>query len=92
MPQDLLQQIAFELNKRYRLRYKTKLEFSYDANVDEKTIRRVLNGSQNISILLLNRLCCALDTTILELFQSIDKSEVDHKKNPAVGQDLNIEL
>lgn len=91
MPQELLEQIAFELNKRYRLRYQTKLEFSYDANVDERTIRRVLKGSQNISILLLHRLCLALDITILELFQSIDKSEIEQKKNPAQRQDLNVE-
>jgi len=48
------------------------LDFSYAANVDEKTIRRILNGNQNISILLLHNICNALDISIYELFQSIE--------------------
>jgi len=72
MSQELLQKIACELNKRYKERYLTKLDFSYAANVDEKTIRRILKGNQNISILLLHNICNALDISIYELFQSIE--------------------
>ena len=72
--------IAIELNKRYQEKYPTKLEFSYGADVDEKTIRRVLNGKQNISIILLHQICQALDITIMELFQSIESSH-EHDVN-----------
>ena len=72
MPQELLMKIATEINKRYQEKYPTKLEFSYAADVDEKTIRRVLNGKQNISIILLHQICQALDITIMELFHCID--------------------
>ena len=61
MPQELLMKIAVEINKRYQEKYPTKLEFSYAANVDEKTIRRVLNGKQNISLVLIDRICKVLD-------------------------------
>jgi transcriptional regulator with XRE-family HTH domain len=56
--------------------YTSKLDFSYSANVDEKTIRRILKGDQNISILLLHQICLALDTSIGELFQSIEENTV----------------
>jgi transcriptional regulator with XRE-family HTH domain len=72
MPEDLLLKIATEINKRYKERYPTKLYFSYAADVDEKTIRRVLNGNQNMSILLLHNICCALDISLYELFKSIE--------------------
>ena len=72
MSQELLHKIACEITKRYQERYPTKLDFSYAADVDEKTIRRVLNGNQNMSILLLHNICCALDISLYELFQSIE--------------------
>ena len=81
MPQELLMKIAAEINKRYQEKYPTKLEFSYAADVDEKTIRRVLNGKQNISILLLHQICRALDMTVLELLNSIDNLPNDDSCN-----------
>jgi transcriptional regulator with XRE-family HTH domain len=75
MSQELLQKIACEITKRYQEMYPTKLDFSYAADVDEKTIRRVLNGSQNISILLLHNICSALGISIYELFQSIELAQ-----------------
>ena len=81
MPEELLMKIAAELNKRYVEKYPTKLEFSYAADVDEKTIRRLLNGKQNISILLLNQICQALDMTVLELLNSIDTLPNDDSCN-----------
>lgn len=75
MSQELLQKIACELNKRYKERYLTKLEFSYEANVDEKTIRRILQGRQNISIILLKKVCEAVDLSLSDLFQLIENHD-----------------
>lgn len=73
MSKEILEKLALEINSRYKDRYPSKLEFSYSADVDEKTIRRILKGDQNISILLLHQICMALDTSIGELFQSIEE-------------------
>jgi DNA-binding XRE family transcriptional regulator len=75
MSQELLQKIACELNKRYKERYLTKLDFSYAANVDEKTIRRILQGRQNISIILLKKVCEAVDLSLSDLFQLIENRD-----------------
>jgi transcriptional regulator with XRE-family HTH domain len=73
---EILEKLAGEINIRYMKCYSSKLDFSYSANVDEKTIRRILKGDQNISILLLHQICLALDTSIGELFQSIEENTV----------------
>lgn len=75
MSKEILEKLAIEINIRYVDRYPSKLDFSYSADVDEKTIRRILKGDQNISIILLNQICIALDTSIGELFQSIEEKK-----------------
>lgn len=75
MSKEILEKLAIEINIRYVDRYPSKLVFSYSADVDEKTIRRILKGDQNISIILLNQICIALDTSIGELFQSIEEKK-----------------
>jgi transcriptional regulator with XRE-family HTH domain len=72
MSKEILEKLATEIQSRYEDRYPSKLEFSYSADVDERTIRRILKGNQNISILLLHQICLALDTSIGELFHSIE--------------------
>ncbi len=72
MSKEILEKLAIEINIRYMDRYPSKLDFSYSADVDEKTIRRILKGDQNVSIMLLHQICMALDTSIGELFQSIE--------------------
>lgn len=76
MSKEILEKLAIEINIRYMDRYPSKLDFSYSADVDEKTIRRILKGNQNISIMLLHQICMALDTSIGELFQSIEEKKV----------------
>lgn len=75
MAKELLEILATEIHNRYKVRYPSKLEFSYSADVDERTIRRILKGDQNISILLLHQICLALDTSIGEIFHSIEGME-----------------
>ncbi len=77
MSKEILEKLATEIQSRYQERYPSKLEFSYAADVDERTIRRILKGDQNMSILLLHQICIALDTNISELFRSIEKSTSD---------------
>jgi transcriptional regulator with XRE-family HTH domain len=46
------------------LLYKSKLEFSIASDIDERTIRRVLQGNQNVSIVVLSKIAKALNTSI----------------------------
>jgi len=77
MSKEILEKLATEIQIRFEDRYPSKLEFSYSADVDERTIRRILKGDQNISILLLHQICLALDTSIGELFHGIEQSTCD---------------
>jgi len=77
MSKEILEKLATEIQSRYEDRYPSKLEFSYSADVDERTIRRILKGDQNMSILLLHQICLALDTSIGELFHGIEQSTCD---------------
>jgi hypothetical protein len=77
MSKEILEKLATEIQNRYEDRYPSKLEFSYSADVDERTIRRILKGDQNMSILLLHQICLVLDTSIGELFHGIEQSTFD---------------
>jgi hypothetical protein len=64
MPQEFLKNIGIVIQKRYVLLYKSKLEFSIASDIDERTIRRVLQGNQNVSIVVLSKIAKALNTSI----------------------------
>jgi transcriptional regulator with XRE-family HTH domain len=69
--QDFLQEIGDYLNKKAKVKFKTNVEFAYACDVDEKTIRRVLRGKQNISIKVLKRICEALDIKMSEVLREL---------------------
>jgi transcriptional regulator with XRE-family HTH domain len=64
MPQEFLKNIGIVIQKRYVLLYKSKLEFSIASDIDERTIRRVLQGNQNVSIVVLSKIAKALNTSV----------------------------
>jgi len=69
--QDILIKIGDYLNKKSKLKFKSNVEFANVSNVDEKTIRRILQGEQNISVKVLKRICDALDIKISELLKDV---------------------
>lgn len=75
MSEEFLLKLGAEVEKRYKLKFVSKLEFSFACDVDEKTIRRLFKGEQNISILLLKKICDALEIKLSELIISIEESE-----------------
>jgi transcriptional regulator with XRE-family HTH domain len=65
--------IAFSqvIELEYANHYMSKLDFAIACDVDEKTIRRILKGEQNISIEILIKIADALKTKPSLLLQKI---------------------
>lgn len=72
MSQELLKNIGIVIQQKYVLLYKSKLEFSIASDIDERTIRRVLQGHQNVSIAVLSKISKALNTTISSIIQEAE--------------------
>jgi transcriptional regulator with XRE-family HTH domain len=72
MSQELLKNIGIVIQQKYVLLYKSKLEFSIAADIDERTIRRVLQGHQNVSIEVLSKISKALNTSISSIIQEAE--------------------
>lgn len=64
---DILIQIADVINKKAKAKFKSNVEFANVCDVNESTIRRVLQGKQNISIKVLKRICDALEIKVSDL-------------------------
>ncbi|WP_258542853.1 helix-turn-helix domain-containing protein [Parvicella tangerina] len=67
----LLENIASIIQEEYPKYYSSKLAFAGAADVDEKTIRRILKGQQNISIEIFVKICAAIHISPSELLKSI---------------------
>ncbi|MEY4803892.1 MAG: hypothetical protein RL331_405 [Bacteroidota bacterium] len=76
MPQEFLKNIGIVIQKRYVSMYKSKLEFSIASDIDERTIRRVLQGHQNMSIVILSKIAKALDTSISSIILEAEMLEI----------------
>lgn len=68
---DILVKIGDYLGKKAKKKFKSNVEFANVSDVDEKTIRRILSGEQNVSVEVLKRICDALDIKLSELFKDI---------------------
>lgn len=77
MPQEFLKKIGIVIQKRYVLLYRSKLEFSIASDIDERTIRRILQGHQNLSIVVLSKIAKALDTSISSIILEAEMLEID---------------
>jgi transcriptional regulator with XRE-family HTH domain len=69
--QDILAKAGDYIRKKAKLKFKSNVEFAYACEVDEKTIRRIFRGEQNLSIKVLKRICEALDIKLSDLFKEI---------------------
>ncbi len=68
---DILIKLGDNIAKKAKAKYKSNVEFANVCDVGESTIRRILQGEQNITIKVLKRLCEALDIKISELMKEI---------------------
>jgi transcriptional regulator with XRE-family HTH domain len=68
---DILQEIGDYLRKKAKAKFKTNVELASACDVDEKTIRRVFRGEQNISIKVLKRICEPLGVKLSDLLKEV---------------------
>ena len=66
---DILAKIGDFIGKKAAIKFKSNVELANVSDVDEKTIRRILAGQQNVSIKVLKRICDALDLKLSELMK-----------------------
>lgn len=73
MPEDFQIKLAKVIKRRSKLMFKTKVEFAFACDIDERSIRRILNGEQNVSIKVLTRICVALSIKMSELIAEAER-------------------
>lgn len=61
MDSDLKFKIGNALKEKATQKFSSKVAFANACDVDEKTIRRIFKGEQNLSIQLLKKICDALE-------------------------------
>lgn len=68
---DVLVKLADSIGKRAKVKFKSNVEFANVCDVNESTIRRILQGQQNISVKVLKRICEALEIKMSDLLKEI---------------------
>jgi transcriptional regulator with XRE-family HTH domain len=66
---DVLIRLGEVIGKKARAKYKSNVELANVCDVAESTIRRILQGEQNISVKVLKRVCEALNIKMSELLK-----------------------
>ena len=72
MSEEQLLQLGKLIKLRSKTKFKSNLEFASVCDIDEKSIRRILNGKQNFSIIIFSKICQALDIKMSELLSEIN--------------------
>ncbi len=66
---DILVKIGDYIGKKSKAKFKSNVEFANVCDVSEGTIRRILQGEQNISLKVLKRICEALEIKMSDLLK-----------------------
>ena len=66
---DILIKLADGIGKRAKTKFASNVEFANVCDVNESTIRRILQGKQNISVRVLKKICEALDVKMSDLLK-----------------------
>ncbi|MCG3165162.1 MAG: hypothetical protein POELPBGB_00924 [Bacteroidia bacterium] len=66
---DILVKIGDLVRKKAKAKFKSNVEFANVADVNEATIRRILQGEQNLSIKILKKVCQALEVKVSDLLR-----------------------
>ena len=72
MSEEQLIKLGCLIKNRAKSKFKSNLEFASACDVDEKSIRRIINGEQNFSIIIFSKICSALELKMSELLSEID--------------------
>ena len=67
----VLVKLAESISKRAKAKFKSNVEFANVCDINESSIRRILQGKQNISIKVLKRICEALDVKMSDLLKEV---------------------
>src|SRR5579862_5630904 len=78
----LLQDLAQRIRALRKTRSLTRKTLSQLADVSERHLAQLESGEGNISIILLNRIATALNTSLAELFTSQWESSSSHESSP----------
>ena len=68
---DILAKLADTIGKKEKTKFKSNVEFANVCDINESSIRRILQGKQNISIKVLKRICEALEIKMSDLLKEV---------------------
>lgn len=68
---DILAKLADTIGKKAKTKFKSNVEFANVCDINESSIRRILQGKQNISIKVLKRICEALEIKMSDLLKEV---------------------
>lgn len=72
MSKEQLQKLGILIKNKAKAKFKTNLEFASACDIDEKSVRRILEGNQNFSITIFSKICMALEVKMSQLLKEID--------------------
>jgi DNA-binding Xre family transcriptional regulator len=72
MSEEQLLKLGSLIKNRSKVKFKSNLEFASVCDIDERTIRRIMNGKQNFSIIIFSKICEALDIKMSDLLSEIN--------------------
>ena len=72
MSEVFLVKLGMVISERAKPKFKSNLEFASACDIDEKSIRRILKGEQNISIIIFMKICSALEIKMSELLSEVN--------------------
>jgi DNA-binding Xre family transcriptional regulator len=70
---DVLVRLGDYIGKKAKVKFKSNVEFANVCDINESTVRRILQGEQNVSVKVLERICEALEVKISDVFKEIGK-------------------
>ena len=71
MAKDYLVKLGNSIRKRSQSHFKTNVDFAFACDVDEKTIRRIFRGEQNVSLSIFKKISKALNIKMSDLLSEI---------------------
>lgn len=69
---DLLIKLGDNIGKKAKMKFKSNVEFANVCDVSEGTIRRILQGNQNLSLKVFKRVCESLGIKMSDLLKEVD--------------------
>ncbi len=72
MSEEQLIQLGLIIKNRAKTKFNNNLEFASACDIDEKSIRRIINGKQNFSIIIFSKLSNALEVKMSKLLSEIN--------------------